>query len=433
VQWRGGEGTTISKNVVTSGDVVTATLCCAYTDLNAAAGIIQWGPPGTVVSGCTGRDTTCTVRIGKVGDPRPRSWQWNQWNVYFSFFGRRVVNERFTDELVPVIGSQGTVIWAITPESVDPPPTAGFDVDRTGTPLTFQFTGRGTPSDGRTIKSYSWTFSDGTAADVQNPTKTFKGPAPYSATIKVTDDKNRSGSYSAEIGPSLDIYAPADEIGQLELPVKDTQTVTVGVVNSGATTITNVVPGMKKTIGAELFSIKSGPIPASIATLEPGERAQFVYEIEGIAGGDAGFVRTASGTSGAKLVTARPKARTFTVGNMRLKVTLKGKVVKANLFNVELEVTNDGTIPLKRVRAVGETSGIDVTPGPDASDVQLIAPVGVLSPTELAPGASTKLLFQFAVAKHGDAIFSTIVQAESEKGKSIQEQLFSTTKLNLRR
>jgi hypothetical protein len=71
------------SQVIRSGDTVTVT---AIPDDGRMAGLIaiqggmSWSYPGTVVSGCTTKDMTCTTQIGEADDP-PSEWAWHQFHV----------------------------------------------------------------------------------------------------------------------------------------------------------------------------------------------------------------------------------------------------------------------------------------------------------------------------------------------------------------
>jgi len=55
-------------------------------------------------------------------------------------------------------------------------------------PIVVNFTATGTPSKGRTIKEYDWTFDDGGYAfSTQNPTKTYPVAGTYNAHVTVSD------------------------------------------------------------------------------------------------------------------------------------------------------------------------------------------------------------------------------------------------------
>ena len=80
------------------------------------------------------------------------------------------------------------------------PPTASASADKTSgdIPLTVQFTGSGTDSDG-TIVSYYWDFDDGYVSFEQNPKHTFSKEGNYIVELKVTDDMESTDSDTISI------------------------------------------------------------------------------------------------------------------------------------------------------------------------------------------------------------------------------------------
>ena len=82
-------------------------------------------------------------------------------------------------------------------------PTASASTNPTSgiVPLSVNFTGSGTDSDG-TIDSYHWDFGDGASSNEQNPSHTYNNTGTYTATLTVTDDDGATGNDSVNISVS---------------------------------------------------------------------------------------------------------------------------------------------------------------------------------------------------------------------------------------
>ncbi len=118
-------------------------------------------------------------------------------------------------------------------------------------PLTVNFTGSGTDSDG-SIATYQWTFSDGGGSALQNPSKTYSNPGSYTATLTVTDNTGQTGSSSVVITVTaplvpIDVSSVAvtgstnrqGSAGSATITVKNNASVVVpGAVVSGQWTLT---------------------------------------------------------------------------------------------------------------------------------------------------------------------------------------------------
>jgi len=61
-------------------------------------------------------------------------------------------------------------------------------------PLSVAVSGAGSTAVSGTIASYEWTFGDGATATGTDAAHTFAAPGEYVITLKVTDDKGRSGT-----------------------------------------------------------------------------------------------------------------------------------------------------------------------------------------------------------------------------------------------
>jgi len=79
-------------------------------------------------------------------------------------------------------------------------PTASATADKTlgNNPLTIQFTGSGTDSDGNVVSFY-WDFGDGETSNEQNPSHTYMEKGDYTVRLTVTDDKNATDSDSIPV------------------------------------------------------------------------------------------------------------------------------------------------------------------------------------------------------------------------------------------
>jgi len=70
-----------------------------------------------------------------------------------------------------------------------------------GTPVQFSSAGT-TTFGGATITSYSWSFGDGHAASVSNPSNTYAASGTYTVTLTVTDSLGRTGTVTVTISVS---------------------------------------------------------------------------------------------------------------------------------------------------------------------------------------------------------------------------------------
>jgi OOP family OmpA-OmpF porin len=80
------------------------------------------------------------------------------------------------------------------------PPTANLTADPSSgnAPLGVSFRGAGHDPDGE-IVAYHWDFGDGSTADTQHASHTYREPGTYTATLTVTDDRGATGSASRTI------------------------------------------------------------------------------------------------------------------------------------------------------------------------------------------------------------------------------------------
>jgi len=83
------------------------------------------------------------------------------------------------------------------------PPIAFANADLTSgeAPLTVNFTGNGSDSDG-SITGFSWNFGDGQSSNQQNPQHTYNNPGQFQAILTVTDNIGATGSDTVDISVS---------------------------------------------------------------------------------------------------------------------------------------------------------------------------------------------------------------------------------------
>lgn len=124
-------------------------------------------------------------------------------------------------------------------------------------PLTVQFTGVGTDSDG-TIVSYYWEFGDGTTSYIQNPSHTFQASGKYISTLTVTDDDGASDIHTVNIDViDTDIPENAVITSFQELTVHLPKYIGKNVTIEGY--IGYVMPGEGMTVGANIYDSESNP------------------------------------------------------------------------------------------------------------------------------------------------------------------------------
>ncbi|MFX0198987.1 MAG: PKD domain-containing protein [Candidatus Hodarchaeota archaeon] len=90
--------------------------------------------------------------------------------------------------------------WYEDLKNINVPPVAFISADPTSgpPPLTVNFTGSGTDSDG-TLVSYAWDFGDGPKSNEQNPIHTYNSVGTFKVTLTVTDNEGDCGRASTNI------------------------------------------------------------------------------------------------------------------------------------------------------------------------------------------------------------------------------------------
>jgi PKD repeat protein len=97
-------------------------------------------------------------------------------------------------------GATDTKTIIITVQIENKPPTAYASANPSSgiAPLTLQFTGSGSDTDGFVV-AYRWSFGDGFTSDLQNPSHVFTIPGKYIVTLTVTDNKGETGYNTLQI------------------------------------------------------------------------------------------------------------------------------------------------------------------------------------------------------------------------------------------
>lgn len=111
--------------------------------------------------------------------------------------GQYVIKLTVTDSQ----GKQSTMsqtIWVITPTDL---PKASFTASPSsgGTPLTAAFNAAASTDSNGTIKSYAWTYGDGSTASGVSVIHSYTAAGTYTVTLKVTDDEGYTDTMSMTI------------------------------------------------------------------------------------------------------------------------------------------------------------------------------------------------------------------------------------------
>jgi len=89
----------------------------------------------------------------------------------------------------------------VTVPNSPPVANATSDTNSGDAPLTVNFTGNGSDSDG-SIANFSWSFGDGQSSNQQNPQYTYNNSGQFQAILTVTDDKGATGMDTVDISVS---------------------------------------------------------------------------------------------------------------------------------------------------------------------------------------------------------------------------------------
>ncbi|HLC42410.1 MAG TPA: DNRLRE domain-containing protein, partial [Methylomirabilota bacterium] len=139
----------------------------------------------------------------------------------------------------------------------------------------------------------------------------------------------------------------------------DTVTVTMTVQNNGPIPVTDVTPSALTASGSASSSLASGPTPASVAFLAPGESAGFTwtYTVTGSVGQTYAFSGSAS-ANGGSLVTGAASTNTGGVGNYSVIASPLSVVAGSTNVQLSFTVTNglaSGTVDRVTVNSPSTT------------------------------------------------------------------------------
>jgi PKD repeat protein len=160
--------------------------------------LILVAPSGRVMNSFI-KDPNVTHNGGAVSEtyvvrnPDPGAWT-------FELYGANV----------PAAGEDVSVGVIETPLSdFGPIAYVGASVDRGVAPLTIQFSGSTTGSQGATIASYRWDFGDCSPADSEpNPTHVFAAAGTYAVALTITDSRGQADTADREIVVTAYNHAP---------------------------------------------------------------------------------------------------------------------------------------------------------------------------------------------------------------------------------
>jgi PKD repeat protein len=99
------------------------------------------------------------------------------------------------------LSSQASLVIVVQSVAPNQPPVARASANTTSgsAPLTVGFSSSGSFDPEGGALSYNWTFGDGSASTLANPTKTYSTPGTYAVALTVTDSKGASAAASLSI------------------------------------------------------------------------------------------------------------------------------------------------------------------------------------------------------------------------------------------
>ena len=439
---------TVSPKVVEPGGVITFTL--VGESQNSRAGLlggVGWGRSiaGTVVSGCTNFDMTCSFRVGTA---RPTYWYWNLAsaslpNNYF----QRTEGCDTTPEFscASFVTTYGWSYWAIRPSDGNRP-SASFTVAReVGTAAgTYRFTSTTKPVNGFT-PTLNWDFGDGSTN--QGPTTvihTYAKPGDFTAKLTATiggESDTASQPVSVD-APGLSVSISLTDAGRdgptIGIVPKEKNTpnrsirITVGA-DDGVGDVTGIsfVDGLASLTPPGLVEIVSMPSPAPF-TLSPSETRSFDIDVigrtTGILSVDAavrgknkngtvsGSRSTRIGVGGDGVLDAQ---LTVTPDEIKLEEDNEG-VAKPVKLKVQLLVSNTGTVPLTNLQTLAKPD-VEVQNPQDAptdwDKVVVYDPKGpkqdLVTSVPLAPGETRTAFWTFEIRNDTPLRFRQSVSADN--------------------
>ena len=213
--WDFGDGgtdtgmTTTHKYVSAGPKSVTLTVADSANGTNSATNVAHpadnQAPTAQFTVSCP--DLTCTVDGSGSSDPDGNvvgySWNYGDGSTdtgatpaphTYAAAGNYTITLTVTDDL----GATGTKSTVVAPGDV--PPTAAFTSSCSALACTFDASTSG-DTDG-SIKSYAWTFGDGSTGTGVAPVHIYSGAGTDTVTLTVTDDQGATGTVSHDVAPT---------------------------------------------------------------------------------------------------------------------------------------------------------------------------------------------------------------------------------------
>jgi PKD repeat protein len=416
---------TPATSIVAAGGTVTVS--AVATDGSNNVGVVpitggaSWSYPGTLVSGCTTVDVTCTF---KVGDPQtvPTEWSWLEVQVAMPriFFidspGEFCAGQHYC-------AGNTTYAWAyvaIQPRTTAP--TTDFAARFLGAPGEVSFLASSQDSAGSTF-FHDWDFGDGTTGvRGDNPEHTYTEPGTYSVTLTASTLDNRTATKTKPVAikpPRLSVDVSFPSKGEVGVGVPDTKlqpgeqlTARVRVAASDD----GVGPLDTVTVDPVLVSQPTDAVsiaavaPRAPFSLQPGEHRDIDVPIQGARSGRYTLSSSATARDGTGALVSAAGSLPGEVAGLRVDIDAS-VAVAGEPFVAVLTVQNPYEQDVTRLTFTPpEGVGIERLENlPDDGPVTLSSGPKPALPTTLAPGQSKQVTYRFATPRAGRAILEAAV------------------------
>lgn len=212
-------------------------------------------------------------------------------------------------------------------------------------------------------------------------------------------------------------------IGPSTVSVGQTVTVVLTITNTGSSSVTTLVPGLSFPVG--LFSLVTGPSPASVATLTVGSAATFTWTLSATGAGVFVLTGTGTGTESAtsKTVTASASAAVTVQSTAHLvgRLTAPATACAGQIMTVMATVSNTGQAV---ATGVGVPDPLFLEGSGSAGLVPLSAPLGL---TSIPGGGAISLTWTFSAPGSGVALFTaTATGMDGNSGQTLTTGPFTS-------